>query len=90
MMAKPIERIILYFAWVREQVGVGEERVALPEDVATLADLATWLCARGGGYATAFANPSKLRAALDQEMVPLSTEIINAREIAFFPPVTGG
>ena len=85
-----MERTILYFAWVREQVGVGEERIVLPEAVLTLADLAAWLGARGCGYAEAFARPEKHRAALDQKMVALSTEIGEAREIAFFPPVTGG
>jgi molybdopterin synthase sulfur carrier subunit len=81
---------LLYFAWVREQVGLSEEQLDLPEKVLTLADLAMWLGTRGGGYAAAFARPEKLRAALDQVMVPLSTPIGAAREIAFFPPVTGG
>ncbi len=85
-----MERTILYFAWVREQIGVGEERLVLPLEVTTLSALAAWLGARGGGYAEAFARPEKLRAALDQKMVPLATEIGDAREIAFFPPVTGG
>jgi len=89
-MAQPIECTILYFAWVREQVGMAEERMVLPSEVSTLADLAAWLGARGGGYTQAFARPEKLRAALDQQMLPLSSAIGAAREIAFFPPVTGG
>jgi len=83
-------RTILYFAWVREQVGVADESLVLPQGVETLAELAAWLGARGGGYTQAFANPGKLRAALDQQIVPLTTPIARAREIAFFPPVTGG
>ena len=85
-----MERVLLYFAWVRERVGLGEEQVVLPAEVLTLTDLAAWLKARGGGYSEAFARPEKLRAALDQKMVPLTTAIGDAREIAFFPPVTGG
>lgn len=81
---------VLYFAWVREQIGVSEERLDIPAAVITLADLATWLAARGGGYAEVFSNPAKLRAALDQKMSPLTSTLGSAREIAFFPPVTGG
>ncbi len=81
---------ILYFAWVREQVGLGEEQVVLPVDVITLADLARWLASRGGGYAAAFGTMTKLRAAVDQVMVALDAKVHGAREIAFFPPVTGG
>jgi len=85
-----MERTILYFAWVREQIGISEERVTLPSDVQTLADLAQSFVSRGGGYAIAFSDLTKLRGALDMAMVPLATAIGEAREIAFFPPVTGG
>jgi molybdopterin synthase sulfur carrier subunit len=85
-----MERTIVYFAWVREQIGIGEERILLPADVHTLADLAKSLAQRGGGYAAAFADMTKLRGALDMEMVPLNAVIGDAKEIAFFPPVTGG
>ncbi len=85
-----MERTILYFAWVREQVGLSEERVCVPEPVVTVADMALWMAGRGGGFAEAFARPERLRAALDQQMVPLSAALGTAREIAFFPPVTGG
>lgn len=81
---------ILYFAWVRERVGVGAERLDLPDGVSTPLDLAHWLAARGGGYAEAFADPARLRCAVDQDIVPLTTNLANAAEIAFFPPVTGG
>ncbi len=89
-MQRQMERTLLYFAWVREQVGMSEERLVLPAEVVTLADLARWLGARGGGYAEAFAKPERLRTALDQVLVPLSAQLGDAREIGFFPPVTGG
>ncbi|KZE13676.1 MULTISPECIES: molybdopterin converting factor subunit 1 [Sphingomonas] len=81
---------LLYFAWVREAIGVAGERVDPPAEVATVADLVDWLAARGGGYATAFADGQRLRAAVDQAFVALDTPIAGAREVAIFPPVTGG
>jgi sulfur-carrier protein len=79
-----------YFAWVRERVGHAEERVELPAHVATVADLMKWLAARGPEYAHAFDRPEIIRAAIDQTHVKPTTAIGTAREIAFFPPVTGG
>jgi len=81
---------ILYFAWVRERTGKAEEIVDLPAGVSTVADVVAWLKARGPEYAEAFAPPGVVRAALDQTHVPLTASIAGAREIAFFPPVTGG
>ncbi len=81
---------LLYFAWVREAIGQAGERVDPPAEVATVADLVDWLNQRGGGYATAFADRQRLRAAVDQAFVPLDTPIAGAREVAIFPPVTGG
>jgi len=81
---------VLYFAWVKEKVGVGEERIDPPADVATVADLMDWLAARGTNYASAFSERKLVKAAVDQEHAPLSASIIGAKEIAFFPPVTGG
>lgn len=81
---------ILYFAWVREAVGTGEERVDLPETVRTVADLVAWLAGRSEGHAAAFAEPARLRAAIDQAFVPLNAPLGSAREVAIFPPVTGG
>ncbi|MFZ5746959.1 MAG: molybdopterin converting factor subunit 1 [Pseudomonadota bacterium] len=81
---------ILYFAWVREAVGSGEEQVRPPETVATVADLIDWLAARTPGHARAFADRARLRAAIDQRFVPLDAPLGEAREVAFFPPVTGG
>lgn len=81
---------IVYFAWVREAIGQDEEQVERPGPGATVADLVAALAARGGGYAEALGDPARLRAALDQRFVPLDTEIGDAREVALFPPVTGG
>ena len=81
---------LVYFAWVRERVGRAEEDVAPPGDVATVADLMRWLARRGEEYAHAFENPKVIRAAIDKSHVRPETAIANAREIAFFPPMTGG
>lgn len=81
---------ILYFAWVREAIGQDGERVDPPASVVSVADLLDWLAQRGEGYARAFADRSRLRAAVDQAFVPLDASIGEAREVAIFPPVTGG
>lgn len=81
---------LIYFAWVRERVGKAEEDVALPANVATVGELMTWLARRGDEYAHAFENPKVIRAAIDRNHVRADTAIKGAREIAFFPPMTGG
>jgi sulfur-carrier protein len=81
---------LLYFAWVRERVGVGEEEVTPPASVTTVAELVAWLAAASERHAAAFAEPARLRAAVDQAFVPLDATIAGAREVAIFPPVTGG
>lgn len=81
---------LLYFAWVREAVGTGQERIDLPVDIGTVAALIDWLAARGSNYATAFADRDRIRAAVDQQFVRLDHPVAGAREIALFPPVTGG
>lgn len=81
---------VIYFAWVREQVGAGQERVDVPGNLATVADLIGWLSGRSDGHAAALADPARLRAAVDQRFVPLDATILGAREVAIFPPVTGG
>jgi molybdopterin synthase sulfur carrier subunit len=81
---------LLYFAWVRESIGTGAERVEVPDDVADVAGLIAWLATRSPGHAAAFAEPARLRAAVNQAFVPLDTPIAGAREVAIFPPVTGG
>ena len=81
---------LLYFARVREGIGLDGESVDPPADVATVGDLIAWLTTRGAGYAAAFADRTRLRAAIDQRFVDLGAAIGQAREIALFPPVTGG
>jgi molybdopterin synthase sulfur carrier subunit len=81
---------LLYFAWVREKIGRGSEEITLPDDVATVADLVAWLKTRGPEFSEAFARPNVVRAALDKAHVKPDAPIAEAREIAFFPPVTGG
>ena len=81
---------LIYFAWVRERIGKAEEEVTLPDAVATVADLTRWLAGRGEEYAHAFENPKVIRAAIDKSHVRPDTPIAGAREIAFFPPMTGG
>jgi len=81
---------ILYFAWLRERVGVAEEQLDVPATVATVADLAGWLAARDEAHAAAFADPRVVRAALDRRHVKPDAPLNGAREVAFFPPMTGG
>jgi molybdopterin synthase sulfur carrier subunit len=79
-----------YFAWVRERIGVPEEVVEPPAAVQTVGELILWLSARGEQYAYAFEAPRLIRAAIDQSHVRQEAPIAGAREIAFFPPMTGG
>ena len=81
---------MLYFAWVREAIGTGGGRVDPPADVVTVATLIDWLAGRSDGHARAFADRSRLRAALDQQFAPFDAPLGKAREVAIFPPVTGG
>jgi len=81
---------LVYFAWLRERIGLSEEEVELPESVATVADLMAWLAGRGEPYAYAFENPKVVRAALDRHHVKPAAAIGAAKEVAFFPPMTGG
>jgi molybdopterin synthase sulfur carrier subunit len=79
-----------YFAWVRERIGVAEETVEPPASVRTVGDLIGWLSKRGETYAYAFETPRVIRAAIDHAHVKPEATIAGAREIAFFPPMTGG
>ncbi len=81
---------LVYFASVREAMGRDGERVAPPPDVATLGALIDWLAARDATSAAAFADRGRLRAAIDQSFATPDAPIAGAREIALFPPVTGG
>jgi sulfur-carrier protein len=79
-----------YFAWVRERIGKAAEDISPPSDIVTIADLIAWLTARGEEYAYAFEHGTLIRAALDQHHATHDQPIAGAREIAFFPPMTGG
>ncbi|KAA5602319.1 molybdopterin converting factor subunit 1 [Blastochloris sulfoviridis] len=81
---------LVYFAWVRERIGVADETVELPAGIATVGDLVAWLKTRGEGYDHAFENPAVVRAAIDRQHVKPDASLIGAREVAFFPPMTGG
>lgn len=81
---------LVYFAWVRERVGLGEENADPPAGVTTIADLVAWLKTRGEGYAHAFENDRVIRAAIDHVHVKPDAPLAGAREVAFFPPMTGG
>jgi sulfur-carrier protein len=79
---------VLYFAWVRERIGLPSEEIA--SDAATVADLVDQLRAREERYAAAFADLSALRVALDQKLADFDAPLEGVREVAFFPPMTGG
>ncbi len=81
---------LLYFAWVRERIGCGEEDVSPPASVVTVADLLDWLAARSPGHAAALADRSAVRVAVDQDFAGMDARVTEAKEIAIFPPVTGG
>ena len=81
---------VKYFAWVRERIGKSEETVEPPANVRTVGDLMAWLARRGETYAYAFEKPRVIRAAIDHAHVKQDAVIAGAREIAFFPPMTGG
>ena len=79
---------ILYFAWVRERIGLPSETVETT--AATVADLVAELTAREARYAVAFADMRALRVAVDQQLSAFDAPLSGAREVAFFPPMTGG
>lgn len=81
---------LVYFAWVRERIGLAEEEAEPPSGTATLADLVAWLRTRGEGYAHAFENEGVVRAAIDHRHAKPDARLDGAREVAFFPPMTGG
>ncbi len=81
---------LIYFAWVRERIGKPEEDVSLPDTVKTASDLLNWLKSRGEGYEAALQHPEVIRVAINQEHVEHHEPIAGAREIALFPPMTGG
>jgi len=81
---------VLYFAWLRQRTGVGEEEVAVPAGVDDVSGLVEHLRTLSDGHAAAFADLNAIKVAVDQEFAPFDASIAGAREVAFFPPVTGG
>lgn len=81
---------LIYFAWVRERIGMAEEDVDLPVGIETVADLLRWLKSRGEEYEHALQYPDVIRVAINHEHVDHREKIAGAREIALFPPMTGG
>jgi molybdopterin synthase sulfur carrier subunit len=87
-MSEPIR--VLYFAWLRERVGVAQEEMALPEGVETVRALVNHLSARDARHAAAFRDGKTVRCAVNQEFAELSSTVRPGDEVGFFPPVTGG
>jgi molybdopterin synthase sulfur carrier subunit len=81
---------ILYFAWLREKAGRREEELEIPPEVGTVGELIAWLSRLDAGRAAAFADPKQVRCAVDLEFAGADASIRAAKEVAFFPPVTGG
>ena len=81
---------MMYFAWLRAKIGVAEEHIEPPSEIATVADLLDWLKARGGGYGDALADLSVVRVAVNQEYVKADHPVAAGDEVALFPPITGG
>ena len=81
---------VLYFAWVRERVGKADEMLEPPTEIRTVAEFMRWLSGRGEEYAHAFENGQVIRVAIDKTHAKPDALIAGAREIAFFPPMTGG
>ena len=81
---------LVYFAWVRERIGLESEEVTPPGSVHTTHELIAWLKSRGPGYAIALAEPSAVRVAVDKVHASGDMPIAGAHEVAIFPPMTGG
>ena len=81
---------IAYFSWVRERMGVADEVIDVPAGIGDVGALIGWLAARDERGALAFAEPHRIRAAIDGVMIGADAPLLDAREVALFPPVTGG
>jgi molybdopterin synthase sulfur carrier subunit len=81
---------ILYFAWLRERIGTGEETIVMPPGVRTIGELIPWLAERSTRHAAALENRRTIRCAVNQDFADSSTALHPGDEVAFFPPVTGG
>ncbi len=79
-----------YFAWVRERIGKTEEEISLPPEVETTTDLLAWLKTRGEEYEWALEKADVIRVAVDQVHAAPGASIVAAKEVALFPPMTGG
>jgi molybdopterin synthase sulfur carrier subunit len=81
---------VLYFAWIKQKIGVGEEDISLPATVGTVGALIEWLKMRSTGHAQALADLNIVRTAVNQDYVTVDHPVTDGDEVAFFPPVTGG
>lgn len=81
---------VRYFAWVRERIGTAEEELSPPAEVTTAGAFVAWLAGRGENYAHALERPETIRVAIDRRHVAADAPIAGAREVALFPPMTGG
>jgi len=81
---------LLYFAWLRQKIGVESEQVTLPDAVTDVAGLVTWLKSRGDNYANALLNDKVIKVAVNQAYARPNTPLKDSDEVALFPPVTGG
>lgn len=90
MNAAAPDLTVLYFAWLRERVGTGEETLSLPAGVRTVGDLIAWLAERSPRHAAAFENRRAVRCAVNQDFADSEALLRPGDEVAFFPPVTGG
>lgn len=81
---------LLYFAWLRERIGLAEEEVTPPPNVTDVTSLIAWLRGRGPGYALALAKPEAIRVAVNQQYRKGGAPVRAGDEVALFPPVTGG
>ncbi len=81
---------LLYFAWLRSQIGIAEEEVTPPDDVRDVASLLAWMRGRGPAYAAALADDRVVKVAVNQEFARAGDPVSPNDEIALFPPVTGG
>ncbi len=81
---------ILYFSWIRERLGMGEEVIDLPGDIKTVDDFLAWLMSRGEEFEAALEHRDIIRVAVNQQHTEHDEPIGDAREIALFPPMTGG
>jgi molybdopterin synthase sulfur carrier subunit len=89
-MAAPAPLRLLYFASLRERLGLAEEEVVLPAGVTTVGGLMAWQRGRGPAHAAAFADTARVRCAVNQEFAQAEAPVGAGDEVAFFPPVTGG